>query len=50
MAVPVDAAGKPKFTKQQVAGRLRQSKLLFEDGLLTDEFNDQRIAECEAVQ
>ncbi len=26
---------KPKFTKQQVAGRLRQLKLLFEEGLLT---------------
>ncbi len=50
VAAPVDAAGKPKFTKQQVAGRLRQIKLLFEEGLLTDDFNDQRIAECEAVR
>jgi len=49
-AAAVDAAGKPKFTKQQVAGRLRQLKLLFEEGLLTDDFNDQRIAECEAVR
>lgn len=41
---------KPKFTKQQVAGRLRQLKLLYEEGLLTDEFYDQRVAECEAVK
>ena len=49
-AASVDpAAGKPKFTKQQVAGRLRQLKLLFEDGLLTDDFYDQKVAECEAA-
>ena len=49
--VPVDAtAGKPKFTKQQVAGRLRQLKLLFEEGLLTEDFYDRRVAECEASQ
>jgi hypothetical protein len=41
---------KPKFTKQQVAGRLRQLKYLFEEGLLTDEFYAQRVAECEAAQ
>jgi len=41
--------GKPKFTKQQVAGRLRQLKLLFEDGLLTEDFYDRKVAECEAV-
>jgi hypothetical protein len=39
---------KPKFTKQQVVGRLRQLKILFEDGLLTDEFYDRKVAECEA--
>jgi hypothetical protein len=44
------AAGKPKFTKQQVAGRLRQIKLLFEDGLLTDDFYARKVAECEAAQ
>jgi hypothetical protein len=43
------AAAKPKFTKQQAAGRLRQLKLLFEDGLLTDDFYDRKVAECEAV-
>jgi len=42
------AAGKPKFTKQQVAGRLRQLKILFEDGLLTDDFYERKVAECEA--
>jgi len=42
------AAAKPKFTKQQIAGRLRELKLLFEDGLLTDDFYDQKVADCEA--
>jgi hypothetical protein len=41
---------KPKFTKQQVAGRLRQLKLLFEEGLLTDDFYDRNVAECEAAR
>ena len=44
------AAAKPKFTKQQIAGRLRELKRLFEEGLLTDDFYDDRVAECEAVQ
>ena len=44
------AAAKPKFSKQQIAGRLRQLKLLFEEGLLTDEFYDLKVAECEAAQ
>ncbi len=39
-----------KFTKRQVAGRLRQLKLLYEDWLLTDEFYHAKVAECEAVQ
>ena len=43
-------AGKPKFTKQQVAGRLRELKLLFEEELLTDDFYDQKVAECEAAR
>ena len=43
-------ANKPKFTKQQVAGRLRQLKVLFEEGLLTDDFYDAKVAECEAAQ
>ena len=47
---PTPPANKPKFTKQQVAGRLRQLKLLFEEGLLTDDFYDQKVAECEAAR
>jgi hypothetical protein len=43
-------AAKPKFTKQQVASRLRQLKLLYEEGLLTDEFYCEKVAECEAAQ
>lgn len=41
---------KPKFTKQQVAARLRQLKLLFEDGLLTDDFYEEKVAECEPLR
>lgn len=41
--------GKPKFTKSQVAGRLRQLKLLYEEGLLTDEFYAEKVKECEAA-
>jgi len=51
LVVAVDPlAGKPKFTKQQVAGRLRQLKLLYEEGLLTDEFYLRKVRECEAGQ
>lgn len=42
-------APKPKFTKQQVLGRLRQLKLLYAEGLLTDEFYDEKVSECEAA-
>jgi hypothetical protein len=48
-ATSSDAAAKPKFTRQQVAGRLRQLKLLFDEGLLTEEFNRKKVAECEAA-
>jgi hypothetical protein len=41
------AATKAKFTKQQVANRLRQIKVLFDDGLLTKDFYDRQVAECE---
>jgi len=47
---PAAPAGKPTFTKQQVASRLRQLKALFEDGLLTDDFYNRKVAECEAAQ
>ena len=49
-ATPPAADAKPKFTKQQIAGRLRQLKLLFEEGLLTDDFYEVKVAECEAAQ
>ena len=45
-----NVAAKPKFTKQQVAGRLRQLKLLFEEGMLSDEFYCEKVAECEAAE
>jgi hypothetical protein len=44
------ADGKQKFTKKQVAGRLRQLKLLFEEGLLTDDFHHEKVLECEAAR
>jgi hypothetical protein len=48
-AKPAAAAPeKPKFTRQQVEGRLRQIKILYEDWLLTDEFYHRKVAECEA--
>jgi hypothetical protein len=43
-------AAKPKFTKQQIAGRLRELKLLFEEGLLTDDFFEVKVAECDVAQ
>jgi hypothetical protein len=41
---------KPKFTKQQVVARLRQLKLLYEEGMLTADFYNEKAAECEAAQ
>ncbi|MEI6177215.1 MAG: PPC domain-containing protein, partial [Verrucomicrobiota bacterium] len=38
---------KPKFTAQQIVGRLKQLKILYEDGLLTDSFYEQKVTECE---
>jgi hypothetical protein len=40
----------PRFTKQQVAGRLKQLNILYEAGLLTDSFYLKKVRECEAVQ
>ena len=37
----------PKFTRQQVMARLRQLALLFEDGLITEDFYKDKVAECE---
>jgi hypothetical protein len=44
------SAGKPKFSKQQVAGRLKQLKLLFEDGLITEDFYARKVEECRAAE
>ena len=41
---------KPKFTKRQVAARLRQLKMLYEEWLLTDDFYLRKVAECETFQ
>lgn len=47
-ALKTDApAAKPKFTKQQVASRLRQLKELYERGLLTQEFYERKVEECQ---
>jgi hypothetical protein len=43
-------ADEPKFTKGQVAGRLRQLKGLYQEWLLTDTFYNLKVAECEAVR
>jgi hypothetical protein len=48
-AASANAAEKPKFTKRQVTGRLRQLSLLYEEGLLTDEFYAEKVAECESA-
>ncbi len=41
---------KPNFTKKQVANRLRDLKRLYEEGLLTDDFYWERVAECDAAE
>ncbi|PAY19992.1 hypothetical protein CKO51_08575 [Rhodopirellula sp. SM50] len=35
------------FSKNQVAGRLRQLDLLFDEWLLTDDFYCRKVAQCE---
>ncbi|MBI5686828.1 MAG: PPC domain-containing protein [Verrucomicrobia bacterium] len=47
-AAEMQAKGQ-KFTKGQAAGRVRQLKYLFEEGLLTDAFYGERAAECECA-
>lgn len=44
------ATVKPKFTKSQVARRLRELKMLYEEGVLTDVFYNEKMDECEALQ
>jgi hypothetical protein len=46
-AVGPDGKPKPKFTKQQVAGRLRELKGLFEEGLTTEDFDYRKVLECQ---
>ena len=41
---------KPKSTKSQIEGRLKQLKSLYQEGLLTDPFYDTKVTECEAAQ
>ena len=41
--------GPQKFSKRQVAGRLRQLKMLYEEWLLTEDFYNRKVAECEAA-
>ncbi len=45
---PADPAA-VKFSKRQVAGRLRQLKALYQEWLLTDGFYARKVAECESV-
>jgi hypothetical protein len=44
------APPKPKFTKQQVAQRLRELHRLYDAGYLTDDFYLVKLAECEVTQ
>jgi hypothetical protein len=44
------ANNKPKFSRNQVVRRLRELKLLYEEGLLTDSFYHAKADECEAMQ
>jgi hypothetical protein len=39
-----------KFSKGQVSGRIRQIRSLFDEGLLTDDFYGEKVAECEVGQ
>lgn len=45
----VVASVKPKFTKDQVARRLIELKELYDRGLLTKDFYDRKVKECEVV-
>jgi hypothetical protein len=46
---PKDSGATAKFTKRQVAGRLRQLANLYGEWLLTDDFYLRKVAECEAA-
>jgi hypothetical protein len=45
----VIVSARPKFNKNQVAGRLRMLKELYDRGLLTKDFYDRKVKECEVV-
>ncbi|MBU1736427.1 MAG: hypothetical protein KJ692_14465, partial [Verrucomicrobia bacterium] len=45
----VIASVKPKFTKEQVTRRLIELKELFDRGLLTKDFYDRKVKECEVT-
>jgi hypothetical protein len=47
-AAEMQAKGQ-KFTKGQAAGRVRQVRALFDEGLLTDDFYNAKAAECECA-
>jgi len=42
-------ANPPQFTAKQVQGRLRQLRLLFEEWLITDDFYNAKVAQCETL-
>ncbi len=46
----VAAVQPPRFTKQQVAARLRQLKLLYEEGMLEDDFYVEKVVECQTSE
>ena len=48
-AAELQAKGQ-KFSKKQVADRIRQIRYLFDEGLITDDFFGEKTAECEAAQ
>jgi hypothetical protein len=41
------APAKPKFTRAQITNRLKELKLLFEEGYLTESFYNEKVTECE---
>jgi hypothetical protein len=47
---PTNKVAKPKFTKKQVEGRLKEIKRLYEEELLTPTFYNEKIDECEAAE
>jgi hypothetical protein len=47
---PVTGQPAVKFSEKQVAGRLRQLGLLFDEWLLTDDFYSRKVAQCQVGQ